>query len=52
MYCEPIEEWKHITANKQKRQKVLDLLGAFAYLQNVSGHCERQRKGLKQDGKN
>ena len=37
MYCEPIEEWKHITANKQKRQKVLDLLGAFAYLQNVSG---------------
>ena len=35
MYCEPIEEWKHITANKQKRQKVLDLLSAFAYLKTV-----------------
>ena len=44
MYCEPIEEWKHITANKQKRQKVLDLLGAFAYLQNVIGHFKGQRQ--------
>lgn len=26
----------YITPNKQKRKKELDLLGAFAYLQNVS----------------
>lgn len=42
MYCEPIEEWKHITANKQKRQKVLDLLGAFAYLQTVRHNSRTQ----------
>ena len=29
-----------LTPNKQKRQKVLDLLGAFAYLENVTSNFE------------
>ncbi len=33
----------YITPNKQKRQKVLSLLGAFAYLQNVM--CNPGRPG-------
>jgi len=31
-----------ITPNKQKRQKVLDLLGAFAYLENIT--CNLPKK--------
>lgn len=33
-----------LTPNNQKRQKVLDLLGAFAYLETVISKSENTRK--------